>query len=93
MPFLTKSLLIAACFCLLAITSYAQAREAGIMITVNDQLGNTLSDAEIAIEKSGEIVKKVKTNSSGVAQIHKLAAGEYKLTVSAAALKILARRL
>lgn len=87
MPYLKNALLLVAFVCSLIITSLAQTSEAGIFVTVKDQFGDTVSDAEIVISKSDEKTRKIKTNSLGIAQFFKLSAGEYQIMISATGFK------
>ncbi|HCA58720.1 MAG TPA: hypothetical protein DEP46_12130, partial [Blastocatellia bacterium] len=69
----------------LAFTSFvpAQDGEARVIVLVKDQLGSTISDADIVLSRTGGRDKKIKSNSQGTGQFLKLAAGEYRLEVSA----------
>ncbi len=87
MPYLKNILVLAAFTCALIVTSLAQTREAEIFVVVRDQFGDTISDAEIALSKSGKEEKQIKTSHLGIGQFFKLAAGEYQITVSAAGFK------
>ena len=69
------------------VISHAQTGGAGIFVTVKDQFGATISDAEVALSKSGEKEKSVKTNQMGTAQFLRLAAGKYQIIVSAEGFK------
>ncbi len=83
MSYLKNALFLAAfTFCLMA-NSLAQTGGGGIFVAVKDQFGDTVSDAEIKLGKSGEKEKRIKTNSLGIAQFSRLTAGEYQITVSA----------
>jgi len=82
-----KVLLLAVCICSLAGASSAQAGDAAVLITVKDQAGGAISDAEIAIGKTSEKQKQLRTNSFGTAQFLKLSAGEYRINVSASGFK------
>lgn len=55
----------------------------GIIVTVKDQAGSTISGAVIVLNRSGKVEKQAKSNSMGNAEIAKLTAGEYQLSVSA----------
>jgi hypothetical protein len=84
MSYLKNTLILAAVLCALIVTCLAQTREAGISVTVKDQFGDTIPDAEIILSQSGKEEKQIKTNNLGIGQFYKLAAGEYQITVSAA---------
>ncbi len=86
MSYLKNTLILAAFTCTLIVTSFAQTREGGISVTVKDQFGDAISDAEILLAKSDE-EKQIKTNQLGIGQFFLLAAGEYQITVSAAGFK------
>ena len=85
--YLKNALFLVTFICSLTAASLAQASGAGIFVTVKDQFGAAISDAEVALGKSGEKEKPVKTNQTGAAQFSKLAAGEYQIIVSAAGFK------
>jgi hypothetical protein len=79
-------LLVAFIFTLIP-TSLAQTSEVGIFVTVKDQFGATVPDAEIALGKPDEKEKRIRTNAEGIAQFYKLPAGEYQIIVSAIGFK------
>jgi hypothetical protein len=83
MSHLKNALLLTAFFFFLIADSPAQTGDGGILITVKDQFGGTISGAEITLGKSGEKEKQIKANSLGTAQFSRLSAGEYRITVSA----------
>lgn len=87
MPYSKYIFLIIALSCVFAATSLAQTRETGILVTVKDQFGGTISGAEIALGKSGEKLRQIQTDSLGVGEFFKLAAGEYEITVAAEGFK------
>lgn len=87
MPYLKSTLLLFVFTCVFVLTSFAQTRETGILLTVKDQLGDTIPDAIITISKSGKEEKQSKTNHLGIAQFSRLAAGEYRIMVSAVGFK------
>jgi hypothetical protein len=84
MPFLKNALILASFICVLFVPSPAQTREAEIFVAVKDQFGDIISDAEIVLSKSDKEEKQIKTNHLGIGQFLRLAAGEYRITVSAA---------
>ena len=69
----------------LAFTSFVPAQDGGarVIVSVKDQLGSTISDANIVLSRTGGRDRKIKTNSQGTGQFLDLAAGEYRLDVSA----------
>ncbi len=87
MTYLKNALLLVAFICSLDVTSMAQTSEAGIFVTVKDQFGDTVSDAEIVLRKSDKKEKRIKTNPLGIAQFFKLAAGKYQIIISAEGFK------
>lgn len=87
MIYLNNAFLLVAFICSLIVTSLAQTSGTGIFVAVKDQFGDTVSDAEVVLNKSGEKEKQIKTNSLGIAQFFKLPAGEYQITVFAVGFK------
>ena len=89
MQYLKNTLLLAALTFAFIATSIAQTRETGISVTVRDQFGDAIADAEIVLGKSDsdKAEKLIKTDGLGVGQFSKLAAGEYRITVSAVGFK------
>ena len=86
-----RAVLIIVCLCLFASGAFAQARDGGIVITVNDQFGGVVAGAEVVVLRPDggvlNVVRMVQTNDRGTAQISKLPSGSYELTVSASGFK------
>ena len=61
----------------------AQSTETGIFVTVKNQLGELVPDAEVIVLKDEKKVIGGKTNKSGVVRLNKIEAGEYVINVSA----------
>ncbi|HEX8288682.1 MAG TPA: carboxypeptidase-like regulatory domain-containing protein, partial [Pyrinomonadaceae bacterium] len=87
MAYLKNTLLVGIFTCALIVTSLAQTKEAVIYVTVKDQFGGSIPDAEIVLDKSGEKVKRIKTNSLGIAQFSLPSAGKFQIYVSAEGFK------
>lgn len=87
MPRSIKLLFAAAGIFAFASISSAQTQESGFIVTVKDQFESAVADADIAITKTGEpekaTVRRAQTNDRGIAQVGKLSAGVYKITVTA----------
>ena len=64
----------------LAFTSFVPAQDGGarVIVSVKDQLGSTISDANIVLSRKGGRDRKIKTNSRGTI-ILDLAAGNIVL--------------
>lgn len=89
MPHICKALLIVACICLSVLSSIGQTNEGGILLIVKDQFDSTIADAEIVLSRRGsqEVVRRVKTDQRGIAQISRLGGGDYRIDVSAPGFK------
>ena len=74
MQYLKNTLLLAALTFAFIATSIAQTRETGISVTVRDQFGDAIADAEIVLGKSDsdKAEKLIKTDGLGVGQFSKL---------------------
>lgn len=83
MSYLKNALLAAVLILLSAANFPAQTSEAGIFVTIKDQFGAAVSDAEVTLDKMVENKNRIKTNSLGIAQFSGLPAGKYQITVSA----------
>lgn len=83
-----KSLVLSACFlCYFAVVSLAQSGDGIITVIIKDQFDGVISEAEIKLIKPEEREKTFKTNRQGIAQLARLAAGEYTVAVTAAGFK------
>ena len=61
----------------------SQSTGTGFSVTVKNQLGEVVQNAEITVLKDGEAVLNGKTDKFGIYKITKLGAGEFLITVSA----------
>lgn len=61
----------------------AQTQETGISVTVKNQLGEIITDAEIQLLQDARQISVVKSNKLGAAQFKKLGEGEYLINVTA----------
>lgn len=87
MSYFKNTLILIAFICILIVTSIAQTKEAAFTIAVKDQFGAAVPNAEIVLNKSDKEEKRVMTNSLGNGQFSRLAAGEYRINVSAVGFK------
>lgn len=80
---LKNTFLLAALLCFLNAGALAQTNGAGIFVTVRDQFGGAIAEAEITLDASGAARKPVKTDAAGTIQLLALPAGKYRISVSA----------
>ena len=89
MDCLKHSLAIGVLISFFALSILAQSNEGSIVLSVKDQFGGAVADAEIAITLSGSDAKawKARTDRRGSARIAKLPAGDYRVVVLAQGFK------
>src|SRR5678810_1484277 len=83
-----RSLFVAASFCLLALTLFAQSDRGTITGTVSDPAGAVVAGAPIEIRNvETGIVNRVASSATGNYTIAQLPAGQYELSVNVAGFK------
>lgn len=79
-----KNILIALIIALFSTTfTNSQTSETGFSITVKNQLGELVSNAEVIVLKNGKKISNGVTNKLGTLKLNKIEFGEYLVTVSA----------
>ena len=61
----------------------AQNQESNLSVTVKNQLGEIISDAEVSLNRSNQQIKLLKSNKTGLVRFTKLDEGEYQINVVA----------
>lgn len=87
MQYLKNIALCAFFLCYFTAVSLAQSGDAAVTVIIKDQFDGVISDAEIKLLKAEEKEKTFKSNQQGVAQLSRIAVGEYRVVVSAAGFK------
>lgn len=67
----------------LFITSLTFAQETSLSITVKNQLGEVVQDAEVTLFQGTQQIKSSKSNKAGIVQFKKLDEGEYLINIAA----------
>lgn len=84
MPIVKNTLILTALTCAFILSSFAQSQETGILVVVKDQFGDAIASAEVVLSGADQEEKLIKTDDSGIGRFSKIAAGEYRITVTAA---------
>jgi outer membrane receptor for ferrienterochelin and colicin len=63
--------------------AHSQTLETGLTVTVKNQLGEIVPEAEVTLLKADQPVKLAKSNKSGIVRFSGISAGEYQLSVAA----------
>jgi len=82
MKFISSCVLVCICFLSLSFVSNAQTAGENLVITVTNQLGEVIVDAEVTLFVSDKAVKTERTNKQGVTAFSSLTGASYRLSVT-----------
>lgn len=60
----------------------AQTQDSSINITIKNQLGEVVTEAEISLFQNGKVKKTIKPNKQGTARFTNLVAGDYQINIT-----------
>jgi hypothetical protein len=68
---------------ILSLTSFTFAQEANFSVTVKNQLGEVVADAEVTLLQGNREINFIKSNKVGLVQFKKLDEGDYQISITA----------